>query len=122
MQSGRIGADEVIDDTQGKQEEELEERLNQNEAKTRAILLEMVSGRRRLVVPAGGAVGLRAHTLRSACRWATCPTQTSALRKTCCSSANSTRSPPTRTWRSSSRASGPSKGGAVGPDAAAVCL
>ncbi|XP_075872483.1 peptidyl-prolyl cis-trans isomerase-like 4 isoform X2 [Nelusetta ayraudi] len=42
LDSGRIGADEVIDDTQGKQEEELEERLNQNEAKTRAILLEMV--------------------------------------------------------------------------------
>lgn len=46
MQSGRIGADEVIDDTEGRGEEELEERLNENEAKTRAILLEMVSRRR----------------------------------------------------------------------------
>lgn len=42
MQSGRIGADEVIDDAEGKETEELEERLNENEAKTRAILLEMV--------------------------------------------------------------------------------
>lgn len=43
MQSGRIGADEVIDDTEGKGAEELEERLNEKEANTRAILLEMVS-------------------------------------------------------------------------------
>lgn len=42
MQSGRIGADEVIDDAEGKEAEELEERLNEKEAKTRAILLEMV--------------------------------------------------------------------------------
>lgn len=42
VQSGRIGADEVIDDTKGKGSEELEERLNEKEAKTRAILLEMV--------------------------------------------------------------------------------
>lgn len=41
-QSGRIGADEVIDDTEGKESEELEEILNEKEAKTRAILLEMV--------------------------------------------------------------------------------
>lgn len=41
-QSGRIGADEVIDDVQGKESEELEELLNEKEAKTRAILLEMV--------------------------------------------------------------------------------
>lgn len=42
LQSGRIGADEVIDDSEGKAVEELEERLNEKEAKTRAILLEMV--------------------------------------------------------------------------------
>ncbi|KAM9840035.1 peptidyl-prolyl cis-trans isomerase-like 4 isoform 2-T2 [Aulostomus maculatus] len=42
LDSGRIGADEVIDDTDGKGTEELEERLNEKEAKTRAILLEMV--------------------------------------------------------------------------------
>lgn len=41
-QSGRIGADEVIDDTDGKETEELEEILNEKEAKTRAVLLEMV--------------------------------------------------------------------------------
>lgn len=46
VQSGRIGADEVINDTEGKGAEELEERLNEKEAKTRAILLEMV---RRLI-------------------------------------------------------------------------
>lgn len=43
LQSGRIGADEVIDDSEGKAVEELEERLNEKEAKTRAILLEMVN-------------------------------------------------------------------------------
>lgn len=43
LQSGRIRADEVIDDSEGKAVEELEERLNEKEAKTRAILLEMVS-------------------------------------------------------------------------------
>lgn len=42
VQSGRIGADEVIDDTDGKGAEELEERLKEKEAKTQAILLEMV--------------------------------------------------------------------------------
>lgn len=42
LQSGRIGADEVIDDTEGKGAEELEERLKEKEAKTHAILLEMV--------------------------------------------------------------------------------
>lgn len=42
VQSGRIGADEVIDGAEGKEAEELEERLNEKEAKTRAILLEMV--------------------------------------------------------------------------------
>lgn len=41
-QSGRIGADEVIDDADGKGAEELEERLKEKEAKTQAILLEMV--------------------------------------------------------------------------------
>lgn len=45
MQSGRIGADEVIDDTDGKGAEELEERLKEKEAKTQAILLEMVRKR-----------------------------------------------------------------------------
>ncbi|XP_037541622.1 peptidyl-prolyl cis-trans isomerase-like 4 [Nematolebias whitei] len=42
LDSGRIGADEVIDDTEGKGAEELEERLKEKEAKTHAILLEMV--------------------------------------------------------------------------------
>ncbi|XP_058468568.1 peptidyl-prolyl cis-trans isomerase-like 4 [Solea solea] len=42
LDSGRIGADEVIDDTTGKEAEELEERLKEKEAKTQAILLEMV--------------------------------------------------------------------------------
>lgn len=42
-QSGRIGADEAIDDMEGKESEELEEILNEKEAKTRAILLEMVT-------------------------------------------------------------------------------
>ncbi|PWA27457.1 hypothetical protein CCH79_00000303 [Gambusia affinis] len=42
LDSGRIGADEVIDDTDGKGAEELEERLREKEAKTQAILLEMV--------------------------------------------------------------------------------
>ncbi|KAM6906336.1 peptidyl-prolyl cis-trans isomerase-like 4 [Lycodopsis pacificus] len=42
LDSGRIGADEVIDDTDGKAAEELEERLKEKEAKTQAILLEMV--------------------------------------------------------------------------------
>ena len=50
VKSGRIGADEVIDDTDGKGAEELEERLNQKEAKTRAILLEMVRRRNLLSV------------------------------------------------------------------------
>lgn len=48
VQSGRIGADEVIDDADGKGAEELEERLKEKEAKTNAILLEMV--RRRTVL------------------------------------------------------------------------
>lgn len=42
LQSGRIGADEVIDDTDGKGAEEVEEKLKEKEAKTQAILLEMV--------------------------------------------------------------------------------
>ncbi|KAM6992677.1 peptidyl-prolyl cis-trans isomerase-like 4 [Tautogolabrus adspersus] len=42
LDSGRIGADEVIDDADGKAAEELEERLKEKEAKTQAILLEMV--------------------------------------------------------------------------------
>lgn len=50
VKSGLIGADEVIDDTDGKGAEELEERLNQKEAKTRAILLEMVRKRNLLSV------------------------------------------------------------------------
>ena len=45
LQSGRIGADEAINDTEGKESQELEELLNEKEAKTRAILLEMVSSR-----------------------------------------------------------------------------
>uniref|UniRef100_A0A4W5MYD5 Peptidyl-prolyl cis-trans isomerase n=1 Tax=Hucho hucho TaxID=62062 RepID=A0A4W5MYD5_9TELE len=40
VQSGRIGAEEVINDTDGKEAEELDELLK--EAKTQAILLEMV--------------------------------------------------------------------------------
>ncbi|XP_051909508.1 peptidyl-prolyl cis-trans isomerase-like 4 [Hippocampus zosterae] len=42
LDSGRIGADEAIDDADGKAAEEVEERLQEKEAKTRAILLEMV--------------------------------------------------------------------------------
>ncbi|GCB68715.1 peptidyl-prolyl cis-trans isomerase-like 4 isoform X1 [Scyliorhinus torazame] len=42
LDSGRIGADEEIDDTKGKTVEEIEEVLAEKEAKTRAILLEMV--------------------------------------------------------------------------------
>ncbi|XP_041660704.1 peptidyl-prolyl cis-trans isomerase-like 4 [Cheilinus undulatus] len=42
LDSGRIGADEVVDDTEGKGAEEIEERLKEKEAKTQAILLEMV--------------------------------------------------------------------------------
>uniref|UniRef100_A0A6Q2XLG2 Peptidyl-prolyl cis-trans isomerase n=1 Tax=Esox lucius TaxID=8010 RepID=A0A6Q2XLG2_ESOLU len=42
LDSGRIGADEVIDDTVGKKAEELDELLKEKEAKTQAILLEMV--------------------------------------------------------------------------------
>lgn len=46
-QSGRIGADEAINDAEGKESEELEEILNEKEAKTRAILLEMVRDKSR---------------------------------------------------------------------------
>ncbi|GCB85436.1 hypothetical protein scyTo_0026171, partial [Scyliorhinus torazame] len=42
LDSGRIGVDEEIDDTKGKTVEEIEEVLAEKEAKTRAILLEMV--------------------------------------------------------------------------------
>lgn len=42
VQSGRIGAEEVINDEDGRAAEELEERLKEKEAKTQAILLEMV--------------------------------------------------------------------------------
>uniref|UniRef100_A0A8C7Y470 Peptidyl-prolyl cis-trans isomerase n=1 Tax=Oryzias sinensis TaxID=183150 RepID=A0A8C7Y470_9TELE len=42
LDSGRIGADEEIVDTDGRSAEELEERLKEKEAKTQAILLEMV--------------------------------------------------------------------------------
>ncbi|XP_048386927.1 peptidyl-prolyl cis-trans isomerase-like 4 isoform X2 [Stegostoma tigrinum] len=42
LDSGRIGADEEIDDTKGKTADEIEEVLAEKEAKTKAILLEMV--------------------------------------------------------------------------------
>ncbi|KAM3929854.1 peptidyl-prolyl cis-trans isomerase-like 4 [Leptodactylus fuscus] len=42
LDSGRIGADEEIDDNKGKSVEEIEEQLAEKEAKTRAVLLEMV--------------------------------------------------------------------------------
>ncbi|CAI9592944.1 unnamed protein product [Staurois parvus] len=42
LDSGRIGADEEIDDNKGKSVEEVEEHLAEKEAKTRAVLLEMV--------------------------------------------------------------------------------
>ncbi|XP_051881368.1 peptidyl-prolyl cis-trans isomerase-like 4 isoform X2 [Pristis pectinata] len=42
LDSGRIGADEEIDDSKGKTAEEIEEVLAEKEASTRAILLEMV--------------------------------------------------------------------------------
>ncbi|KAG7260629.1 hypothetical protein CRUP_036988 [Coryphaenoides rupestris] len=42
LDSGRIGADEVINDSEGRATEELEELLKEKEAKTQAILLEMV--------------------------------------------------------------------------------
>ncbi|XP_062857170.1 peptidyl-prolyl cis-trans isomerase-like 4 [Trichomycterus rosablanca] len=42
LDSGRIGADEVINNTEGKDTEELDELIKEKEAKTQAILLEMV--------------------------------------------------------------------------------
>ncbi|XP_069811750.1 peptidyl-prolyl cis-trans isomerase-like 4 [Dendropsophus ebraccatus] len=42
LDSGRIAADEEIDDNKGKSIEEIEEALAEKEAKTRAVLLEMV--------------------------------------------------------------------------------
>ncbi|XP_044144730.1 peptidyl-prolyl cis-trans isomerase-like 4 [Bufo gargarizans] len=42
LDSGRIGADEEIDDNKGKSHEEIEEQFAEKEAKTRAVLLEMV--------------------------------------------------------------------------------
>ncbi|XP_075452797.1 peptidyl-prolyl cis-trans isomerase-like 4 isoform X4 [Ascaphus truei] len=42
LDSGRIGADEDINDTKGKSVEEVEELLAEKEAKTQAVLLEMV--------------------------------------------------------------------------------
>uniref|UniRef100_A0AAY4DGR8 Peptidyl-prolyl cis-trans isomerase n=1 Tax=Denticeps clupeoides TaxID=299321 RepID=A0AAY4DGR8_9TELE len=42
LDSGRIGAYETINDTEGKDPEELDEILKEKEAKTQAILLEMV--------------------------------------------------------------------------------
>uniref|UniRef100_A0A8C5B129 Peptidyl-prolyl cis-trans isomerase n=1 Tax=Gadus morhua TaxID=8049 RepID=A0A8C5B129_GADMO len=42
LDSGRIGADEAIDDNEGRAAEELDELLKEKEAKTQAILLEMV--------------------------------------------------------------------------------
>lgn len=43
FQSGRIGADEEIDDFKGRPADEVEEIQAEKEAKTRAILLEMVN-------------------------------------------------------------------------------
>lgn len=40
----------MIDDVDGKEAEEVEERLKEKEAKTQAILLEMVRGRNLLLV------------------------------------------------------------------------
>lgn len=42
LDSGRIGADEVINDDEGRDAEELDELIRDKEAKTQAILLEMV--------------------------------------------------------------------------------
>ncbi|KAG7331794.1 hypothetical protein KOW79_005763 [Hemibagrus wyckioides] len=42
LDSGRIGADEAINDAEGKDTEELDELIKEKEAKTQAILLEMV--------------------------------------------------------------------------------
>ncbi|KAK1805564.1 hypothetical protein P4O66_019845 [Electrophorus voltai] len=42
LDSGRIGADEEINDAEGKDAEELDELIKEKEAKTQAILLEMV--------------------------------------------------------------------------------
>uniref|UniRef100_A0A671L2A3 Peptidyl-prolyl cis-trans isomerase n=1 Tax=Sinocyclocheilus anshuiensis TaxID=1608454 RepID=A0A671L2A3_9TELE len=42
LDSGRIGADEVINDEEGRDAEELDEQIKDKEAKTKAILLEMV--------------------------------------------------------------------------------
>ncbi|XP_072551622.1 peptidyl-prolyl cis-trans isomerase-like 4 [Salminus brasiliensis] len=42
LDSGRIGADEAINDVEGKDPEELDEIIKEKEAKTQAILLEMV--------------------------------------------------------------------------------
>ncbi|XP_023991015.1 peptidyl-prolyl cis-trans isomerase-like 4 [Salvelinus sp. IW2-2015] len=42
LDSGRIGAEEVINDTDGKEAEELDELLKEEATKTQAILLEMV--------------------------------------------------------------------------------
>lgn len=66
LQSGRIGADEVIDDTDGKGAEELEERLREKEAKTQAILLEMV---RHASAPSPLAGGHNEDTLSVPAGW-----------------------------------------------------
>ncbi|KAI8520910.1 Peptidyl-prolyl cis-trans isomerase-like 4 [Branchiostoma belcheri] len=42
LESGRIGADEAIDDTAGRSQEEVEEMLQEKEAKARTQILEMV--------------------------------------------------------------------------------
>jgi len=42
LQSGRIGADEDIDDMEGKTMEEMEEIIKEKEAKAQATILEMV--------------------------------------------------------------------------------
>eukprot|EP00058_Branchiostoma_floridae_P014408 XP_002599896.1 hypothetical protein BRAFLDRAFT_278443 [Branchiostoma floridae] len=42
LESGRIGADEAIDDTEGRSQEEVEEMLQEKEAQARTQILEMV--------------------------------------------------------------------------------
>lgn len=80
-QSGRIGADEVIDDAEGKDTEELDELIKEKEAKTQAILLEMVSLSLSLSVPLHPCLSFSLYLTFSVCgcvcsRWAICPTQT----------------------------------------------
>ena len=95
VQSGRIGADEVIDDTDGKGAEELEERLKEKEAKTQAILLEMVRRESALSfllnIPKVQRETFLHRSVPRSCRWATSPTQMSGLQRMCCLCANLTR-------------------------------